>query len=176
MAWIKLRTAATARVTLYWTWRPSDHTTGLHGHDLAYSLSEPYFRISFCHTSSNFAECWYYTDFTWPYFPTAWGYGHMVGHAGSPICIAHADMTLTWSKVKVKSLTFSSSTNCTFLRWHHQNSLPFIFVLAEARSLWLWLHVVRNKLCMLAARTVSSLVGLSGCMCIMCITIYCMHV
>ena len=26
----------------------------------------------------------------------------MVGNAGSPICIVHADMTLTWSKVKVK--------------------------------------------------------------------------
>ena len=54
--------------------------------------------------SSNFAECWYYTNFKWPYFPNGWGYSHMVRHAGSPICIAHADMTLTWSKVKVTGL------------------------------------------------------------------------
>jgi len=27
----------------------------------------------------------------------------MVGYAGSPICIVHADMTLTRSKVKVKT-------------------------------------------------------------------------
>jgi len=38
----------------------------------------------------------------------------MVGHAGSPICIAYAGMTLTRSKVK--TLTFAISTNCTFLR------------------------------------------------------------
>jgi len=25
----------------------------------------------------------------------------MVGYAGNPLCIVHADMTLTWSKVKV---------------------------------------------------------------------------
>jgi len=30
----------------------------------------------------------------------------MVGHAGSPLCIAHADTTLTWSKVKVKVTYF----------------------------------------------------------------------
>ena len=29
-------------------------------------------------------------------------YGHTVGHAGSPICIVHADMTLTQFQVKVK--------------------------------------------------------------------------
>jgi len=33
-----------------------------------------------------------------PYFRTAGGYCHMVGHA----CIAHTDVTLTWSMVKVK--------------------------------------------------------------------------
>jgi len=43
-------------------------------------------------------------------------------------------------------------------RWHHQNSLRFISALAEARSLWLWLQVGRNKPCMLAAMTVSPLV------------------
>jgi len=36
-------------------------------------------------------------NFKWPYFrrPTAGGYGHMVGHTGTPICIAHTDVTLT---------------------------------------------------------------------------------
>jgi len=48
-------------------------------------------------------------------------------------------------KSRSRSLTFWSSANCTFLRWHHQNSLPFVSALAEARSLWLWLHIGRNK-------------------------------
>ena len=43
-------------------------------------------------------------NFKWPYFPAAGGYGHMVGHAGSPICIAHTDVTLTSSKVEVIDL------------------------------------------------------------------------
>jgi len=43
------------------------------------------------HVSSSFAECRYYTNFKWPYFCTAGGYGHMVGYA---ICIAHTDVTL----------------------------------------------------------------------------------
>jgi len=67
--------------------------------------------------------CQYYMNFKWPYFPNAWGYGHMVGHAGSPICIAQADMTLTWSKVKVKvtdllkfcKLHFSTLTSPEFI-------------------------------------------------------------
>jgi len=65
---------------------------------LLYSLSEPDFRISFYESyqvSSNFSECRYHTNFKWPYFRTAEGYGHMVGHAGSPICIAHIAVTLT---------------------------------------------------------------------------------
>jgi len=49
-------------------------------------------------------ECCYYMNFKWPYFHTAGGYGHMVGHAGSPICIAHTDVTLTSSKVEVIDL------------------------------------------------------------------------
>jgi len=43
-------------------------------------------------------------NFKEPYFRIAWGYSHMVGHVGSPTCIVHADMTLTWSKVKVTGL------------------------------------------------------------------------
>jgi len=61
------------------------------------------------------------------------------------------------SRPRSRSLTFWSSANCTFLCWHHQNSLPFISALAGARSLWLWLHVGRNTPCMLAAMTVSPL-------------------
>jgi len=58
------------------------------------------FSVSY-HVTSNFTECWYYSIFKGSYFPIAWGYSHMVGYAGSSICIVHADMTLTWSKVKV---------------------------------------------------------------------------
>jgi len=36
------------------------------------------------------------------YFGTMRGYSNMVGHAGSPTCIVHGDMTLTRSKVMVK--------------------------------------------------------------------------
>jgi len=36
------------------------------------------------------------------YFATAWCYSHMVGYACSPTYTAYVDMTLTWSKVKVK--------------------------------------------------------------------------
>ena len=56
------------------------------------------------HVSSNFAERRYYTNLKSPYFRSAGGYGHMAGHAGSPMCIAHTDVTLTWSKVKVTEL------------------------------------------------------------------------
>jgi len=67
---------------------------------LVYSLSERDLSISFSesyHVSSNFAKCRYYTNFKWPYFRTAGRYGHMVGHADSPIhvCIANTDVTLT---------------------------------------------------------------------------------
>ena len=132
----------------------------------------------------------------------------MVGQAGSPMCTAHNDVTLTWSNVKVKVPNPLKFQNCTFLRvplllfWHgahswwvitivwdlvysfsephflisptvgchmtskfakccyHQNPLCFMSTLAEATSLWLWLQVGRNKPCMLAAMTVSLLVGL----------------
>ena len=141
-------------------------------------------------------ECWHYTNFKWLYFHTAWGYRHMVRHAGSPICIAHADMTLTWSKVNIKvtdllkfqKLHFSTSISCTILAWSSKmmvdyysflepdfwispswrsrdfqvgkmlilpESTGFISALPEARSLWLWLQVGHNKLCMLVAMTVS---------------------
>jgi len=30
--------------------------------------------------NSNFAECQHYTNFKWPYFRTAWGYIHVLGH------------------------------------------------------------------------------------------------
>jgi len=72
---------------------------------LDYSLPEPDFRISFqkrYHESSNFPECRYFTKFQWRHFGSAWGYSHMVGHAGSPMRIVYVDMTLTRSKVKVK--------------------------------------------------------------------------
>jgi len=74
--------------------------------DLVYSLSQPDFLISFSvsyHVISNFAECQHYRTFIGLYFRIAWCYSHMVGYAGSPIRIVHADMTLTRSKVKVRS-------------------------------------------------------------------------
>jgi len=51
---------------------------------------------------------------------------HMVRHASSPICIAHTDVTLTRSKVKVtdllkfRKLHFSISTSSTILAWRSQ--------------------------------------------------------
>ena len=68
----------------------------------------------------------------WPYFGTAWGYSQMVGYAGSPIGIVHADLTLTRSKVKIK-----------------------VTGLLNFRKLWLWLQVRRKKPCVLASMTVS---------------------
>jgi len=44
--------------------------------------------------------------------------------------------------------------------WYHQNPLGFISALAEARSLWLWLQVGRNKPCTLVAMTISPLLEL----------------
>jgi len=52
--------------------------------------------------SSDFAECRYDMNFKWPYLRTAGGYSDMVWHADSPICVAHTDLTLTWSNDKVK--------------------------------------------------------------------------
>jgi len=72
--------------------------------DLVYSLSEPDFLISFSesyHVTSDFVECRRYMTFKEPYFSIAWGSSHVVGYAGSPVCILRADMTLTRSKVKV---------------------------------------------------------------------------
>jgi len=76
--------------------------------------------------SSNFAECWYHTNFKWPYFHTAGGYGHKVGESGSPVCIVHIDVSLTWSKVKVKvtdlkfrKLHCSTSTSSAMHRDHN---------------------------------------------------------
>jgi len=45
-------------------------------------------------------------EFQMSIFPLLEVYDHMVGHAGarSSICIAHTDVTLTWSKVKVTDL------------------------------------------------------------------------
>ena len=76
--------------------------------------------------STNFAECQHYTNFKWPYFCTAWGYGHMVRYAGSPILTAHTDVTLTWSKVNVTDflnfwkLHFSASISSAILAWRSQ--------------------------------------------------------
>ena len=44
-----------------------------------------------------FVECRYYTNFKWPYFRTAGGYGHMVGHTA--IRIANTDLTFTSSQL-----------------------------------------------------------------------------
>jgi len=38
----------------------------------------------------------------------------MVRHAGSPICTAHADVTLAWSKVKVKVTDSQFPQNALF--------------------------------------------------------------
>jgi len=68
--------------------------------DLVCSWSEPNFLTPFSvsyHVTSNFAKCLHYSTFRGPYFHITWGYSHMVGYAGSPICIAHVDMTLTQS-------------------------------------------------------------------------------
>jgi len=72
----------------------------------------------------NLCGCRYYTNFKASYFR---GYSHTVGHAGSPTCIVHADMTLTRSKVKVKvkvtklldlqKLHFSRSICSAILAW-----------------------------------------------------------
>jgi len=70
----------------------------------------------------------------WPYFGNAWGYSQMVGRAGSPTGIVHADVTLTRSKVKVMGL------------------LNFL-------KLWLWLQLSWKKPCVLAAMTISPLPG-----------------
>ena len=75
--------------------------------------------------NSNFAQCRHYTNFKWPYFRTAGGhYGHMVGHAASPICIAHTNVTFTSSKVKVipdllkfRKLHFPTSTSYAIFWW-----------------------------------------------------------
>jgi len=72
--------------------------------------------------SCDFVECRRYRTFKEPYFSIAWGSSHVVGYAGSPVCILHADMTLTRSKVKVTwvwpsapfwGLLFSSSHDLT---------------------------------------------------------------
>jgi len=45
---------------------------------------------------------------------------------------------LMWSqpdpRSRSRSLTFWTSSICTFVRWHHRNSLPFISALAEAKA------------------------------------------
>ena len=69
--------------------------------DLVYSFSEADFLISF-YESYHFAECRHFAKFKWPYFHTACGYSHMLGHGGSSVCIVHVDMTLTQSKVNIK--------------------------------------------------------------------------
>jgi len=73
--------------------------------------------------TSNFAECWDFTKFKWPYFCTARGNSHTVRHAGILTRTVHVDMTLAWSKVKVKvidllkfrKLHFSTSISFTIL-------------------------------------------------------------
>jgi len=82
------------------------------------SLSRPNFWISLSesyHVSSNFSECRYYRNFKGPYFRIAGSYGHMFGYASSAICIVHADMTLTRSKVKVMGLLKFRRLHCIFL-------------------------------------------------------------
>jgi len=55
-------------------------------------------------------------------------YGHMVGHDGSPICIAHADMTLTWSKVKVKVTDFLN-----FHKLHFSTSISSAILVCSSK-------------------------------------------
>jgi len=65
--------------------------------DLAYSLSESDFRISFLesyHVSSDFTECRDFTKLKWPYFGSARGYSHMVERAGGSTRIVHVGVTL----------------------------------------------------------------------------------
>ena len=97
------------------------------------------------HVSSNFAERRYYTNLKSPYFRSAGGYGHMAGHAGSPMCIAHTDVTLTWSKLKVKvtdlvkfrKLHFSMSTSSAILSWRWRSQLAVDYDSMEP-GLWLF--------------------------------------
>ena len=85
------------------------------------------------HVTSNFAQCRYYMNFKWPYFRTAWGYSHMIGHIGSPTSSVHADMTLTWFKVKVKvtellsfrKLHFSRSISSAILAWSSKLTVDY---------------------------------------------------
>jgi len=73
-------------------------------------------------------DCWSYVIIShqWPYFRTPGGYSHMVRHAGSPICIAHTDVTLTSFKAKVPDLLnfwkldYSTSTSSAILPWRSQ--------------------------------------------------------
>jgi len=74
-----------------------------------------------------------------------------------PVVYSHSEPDF-WISPPVAGHVTSEFAKC----WHHQNSLPFISTLAEARSLWLWLQVGHNKPCMLAAMTISPLAGLSG--------------
>lgn len=63
----------------------------------------------------------------------------MVGHAGSSVCIAHVDMTLTWSKVKVtdllkfRKLHFSTLTSPEFTAFylHAGRGYNFVIVIAD---------------------------------------------
>ena len=61
-------------------------------------------------------------NFKWPYFRNAGGYGHMVGQASSSMCIAHTDMTLTWSKVKLKVTDLLK-----FRKFHFSTSPPLFW-------------------------------------------------
>ena len=145
--------------------------------------------------SSNFAECRYYTNFKWPYFPVSLMVEATVTWSGVLVVLYVLHMLIwPWPDPRSWLLTFWSSANCTFLHlspppfwraaqnwwlittvcdlvysyleldfwisppvgghvtsefakcWYHQNSLPFISTLAEARSLWLWLHTRPVKL------------------------------
>jgi len=94
--------------------------------DQLYSMSEPSFWISFSesyHVTSNFAECQYLHEFQRVIFPYCLRLESHGRFADSPICVVHADVTLTPSKVKVtgllnfQKLHFSTSLLSTVLAW-----------------------------------------------------------
>jgi len=93
------------------------------------------FLLGSYHKSSNFADCWYFTKFKWPYFRSAWCYSYVLGHATSPTRTAYVDVTLTQSKVKV-----TDHLNCRQLaiNAHFQVYLLCRFRLELKTDGWRW--------------------------------------
>ena len=109
-------------------------------------------RISFeegYHQSSDFAECRYFMKFKWSYFSAAWCYSHRVGHAGNPTRTVYVDVTLTWSKVKVKVtglLNFRQFAKpCMLAAMTAAPLRVFLVIIFDAQNpeeiwrMWLWI-------------------------------------